>query len=330
MAAPAPAAQVSTAMEGVEDARPTLSPALRLDPSSYFSLLASDLCKMVRAHVDWNMHAGAPELVEEILDDLWDEDSASTTPKQRAARIMFYKEAIEEKRMGDPKGRVQLLLAQRAQIKALQALEKELQPSDARYNPDSHWYNARQRLFGLRNRMRSYDFHAFYWCEGRHTGHSHPQLVGFARFMPEPAFDRSDRSLTDAAYLNSVGLNIHPITQNNMIVYWSGYKASTSVTTFPMSLAAFMARRLEHGQAVIPNPIGNERLPLPPPSHAVDSSFYRRLWQNISGQHEDDLLRRTPDFTPEEEADLPEDADMPEMYRGQGWGTHRNAQSDFI
>ena len=329
MAAPAPAAQVSTAMEGVEDARPTLSPTLRLDPSSYFSLLASDLCKMVRASVDWNMHAGAPELVEEILDDLWDEKSADTTNQQRAARIMFYKEAIEEKRMGDPKGRVQLLLAQRQQIKALQQLEKELAPSDMRWQSNRQYMEQQ-----LHHRMRSYDFHSFYWCEGRHTRHAHPQLVGFARFMPECAFDREDRSLSDAAYLNSATLNVHPITQQNVIVYWSGYKdeeyGCVGTTFRRHALAAFAARRADHGQPVTSNPIGKERLPLPPPSHAVDSSFYRRLWQNISGQHEDDLLRRTPDFTPEEEADLPEDADMPKMYRGQGWGTDRNAQSDFI
>lgn len=314
------AATASSPMEGVEDARPTLSPMLRLDSSNFFSLLSSDLCKMVRAHVDWNMHAGAPELVEEILDDLWDEEEANTSNQQRADRILFYKGAIEEKRMGDPMGRVQLLLAQRRQIKALQQLEEQLSGLDMRWA----YPNTRRVKQQLHNKLRSYDFHSFYWCEDRYTKLAHDHLLGFERFMPEPAFVRADKSLSDAAYLNSDALNLHAVTGNNVILFWSGYLNNPHGTTFTLVAAAFHTRRQELGQPVTTKAIGNDYLPRPHPTSTPDTAFYRRMWTQLSGQAGDDLLARIPEFTSDEEADLPEDTDMPSIHRT-NWGDR-----DFI
>lgn len=145
----------------------------------YHSLLPLDLTKKVADFYEWNMHYGAPELLEEILNPLW-------TPGMEPARVVFYQGALEEQKRGDPHGRVAYLRRELNLINLAIEAGRELEIGGYRKGMGNNtWYDAYQYGLGASawpNWLRSINFHSFYW----------KRSDGFHEYFPPAAIDRLD------------------------------------------------------------------------------------------------------------------------------------------
>lgn len=158
----------------------------------FHSLLSLDLTKLVGDYYEWNIHYGAPEVLDQILDPLWKE---GVYPE----RFVFYHGALMEQKAGDPEGRVREL---RREIRMIKMAEEFTRTKLKDGKGSRTWFDMYQGPDGI---LRDLNFHSHYW----------EMKDGFKAYMPRAAYH-------DPA----AGLDNPRMSQNhldNEILAWKGH-----------------------------------------------------------------------------------------------------------